>query len=75
MKLKDCTKEELILVIERLQFYSLCGREYVQRALCDVAELREARKLEEARRLLALQSQKIQEYNCAATFLSKSSSK
>ncbi len=45
MKLKDCTKEELIFVIERLQFYSLSGDYYVQRALGDVEEEREARKL------------------------------
>lgn len=62
MRLKDCTKEELIFVIERLQFYSLSGDYYVQRALRDVAEQREDRKLEEARRLAALQNQKMQEY-------------
>lgn len=62
MKLKDCTKEELIFVIERLQFYSLCGGEYVKRVLCVVEEQREERKLEEARRLAALQNQKMQEY-------------
>ena len=62
MKLKDCTKEELIFVIERLQFYSLSGDYYVQRALGDVEEEREARKLREARRLSALQNQKMQEY-------------
>lgn len=62
MTLKDCTKEELIFVIERLQFYSLSGDYYVRRALCDVAEQREERKLEEARRLSALQNQKMQEY-------------
>jgi len=45
VKLKDCTKEELIFVIERLQFYSLSGDYYVQRALGDVEEEREARKL------------------------------
>lgn len=62
MTLKDCTKEELIFVIERLQFYSLSGDYYVQRALRDVAEQREERKLEEAQRLSALQNQKMQEY-------------
>lgn len=62
MKLRDCTKEELIFVIKRLQFYSLSGDYYVQRALGDVEEEREARKLREARRLLALQNQKMQEY-------------
>ena len=62
MKLKDCTKEELIFLIERLQFYSLSGDYYVQRALGDVEEEREARKLREARRLSALQNQKMQEY-------------
>lgn len=62
MKLKDCTKEELIFVIERLQFYSLSGDYYVQRALGDVEEERKVRKLREARRLSDLQNQKMQEY-------------
>lgn len=51
MTLKDCTKEELIFVIKRLQFYSLSSDYYVRRALCDVEEEREHRRLEEARRL------------------------
>jgi hypothetical protein len=51
MKLSDCTKEELLFVIKRIQFYSLSGDYYVQRALGDVKEEREARKLREARRL------------------------
>lgn len=63
MKLKDCTKEELIFVIERLQFYSLSGDYYIQRALCDVAEQREERKLEEARRLTDVRLQNLQQYN------------
>ena len=62
MTLKDCTKEELIFVIKRLQFYSLSNDHCVQRALGDVEEEREARKLREARRLSALQNQKMQEY-------------
>lgn len=62
MTLKDCTKEELIFVIKRLQFYHLSGEYYIQRALCDVEEERERRRLEEARRLAALQNQKMQEY-------------
>ena len=62
MTLRDCTKEELIFVIERLQFYHLSGEYYIQRALCDVEEERERRRLEEARRLSGLQNQKMQEY-------------
>lgn len=62
MTLRDCTKEELIFVIGRLQFYHLSGEYYIQRALCDVEEERERRRLEEARRLAALQNQKMQEY-------------
>lgn len=62
MTLRDCTKEELIFVIKRLQFYSLSNDHCVQRALGDVEEEREARKLREARRLSALQNQKMQEY-------------
>ena len=46
MTLKDCTKEELIFVIERLQLYTLSGTEYVQRALEDVEMRREERKHE-----------------------------
>lgn len=63
MKLKDCTKEELIFVIERLQFYHLSGDYYVRRALCDVMEQREERKLEEARRLTDVRFQNLQQYN------------
>lgn len=63
MRLKDCTKEELIFVIERLQFYSLSGDYYVQRALRDVAEQREDRKLEETRRLTDVMLQNLQQYN------------
>lgn len=62
MKLKDCTKEELLFVIERLQLYNLSDDYYIQRVLCDVKERRASRKLEEARRLSALFSQKWQEY-------------
>lgn len=62
MNLKDCTKDELIFVIKRLQLYSLSDGHYIQLALRDVEEEREARKLEEARRLSGLQNQKMQEY-------------
>ena len=48
MKLKDCTKAELIFVIKRLQLYSLSDGHYIQLALRDVEEEREARKLREA---------------------------
>ena len=51
MKLKDCTKAELIFVIKRLQLYSLSDGHYIQLALRDVEEEREARKLREARQL------------------------
>ena len=62
MKLKDCTKAELIFVIKRLQLYSLSDGHYIQLALRDVEEEREARKLREARQLSGLQNQKMQEY-------------
>lgn len=62
MTLKDCTKEELIFVIKRLQLYNLSNDYCLQKVLGDVEEEREARKLREARRLLALQNQKVQEY-------------
>lgn len=63
MTLKDCTKEELIFVIERLQSYNLSSDYYVRRALCDVAEQREERKLEKARRLMDVRLQNLQQYN------------
>lgn len=62
MTLKDCTKEELVFVIKRLQMYSLSDGRYIQLALRDVEEERENRKLEEAKRLSGLQNQKMQEY-------------
>lgn len=62
MKLSDCTKAELLFVIERLQLYNLSDDYYIQRVLCDVKERREKRKLEEARRMEAVFSQKWQEY-------------
>lgn len=62
MMLKDCTKEELIFVIKRLQLYSLSNDHCLRQALGDVEEEREARKLREARRLSALKNQKMQEY-------------
>ena len=51
MRLKDCTKEELIFVIKRLQMYSLSDGHYIRLALRDVEEERETRKLREARQL------------------------
>lgn len=63
MKLKDCTKEELIFVIERLQFYGLtAGDYYISRALCDVEERRESQRNEEANRLSKLANEKHLEY-------------
>lgn len=62
MKLKDCTKAELIFVIKRLQMYSLSDGHFIQLALRDVEEEREARRLREARQLSGLQNQKMQEY-------------
>ena len=63
MTLKDCTKEELLFVIKRLQFYMLSGSDhYVKIALCDVEERRDEKKNKEAQRLLALAHQKRQEY-------------
>lgn len=49
--LKDCTKEELIFVIKRLQLYSLSNDHCLWQALGDVEEEREARKRREARRM------------------------
>lgn len=63
MTLKDCTKDELIFVIDRLKLYGLTsGDYYVNRALSDVAERRENQKHEEARRLAELANEKHLEY-------------
>lgn len=63
MTLKDCTKEELIFVIERLQFYGIdSGDYYVRRALSDVEERRDERKIERMRRLTKLADAKNREY-------------
>lgn len=61
--LKDCTKEELIFIIKRLQFYSLSGDSYyVDRALRDVEDERESKRFAEAKRLSSYAAQKRQEY-------------
>lgn len=63
MTLKDCTKEELIFVIERLHMYELTSSDYyVRRALCDVEERREMRKHERMKQLSELSAQKQREY-------------
>ena len=62
VKLKDCTRDELIFVIKRLQMYSLSGGHCIHLALRDVEEEREARKRREARQLADLQAQKMQKY-------------
>lgn len=63
MKLKDCTKEELIFVIGRLQLHGLtAGDYYINRALRDVEERRESQKTEEAKRLSKLANEKHLEY-------------
>ena len=63
MTLKDCTKDELIFVIERLQFYGLtAGDYYVRRALCDVEERREEQKHSKADQLLNRAALKQLEY-------------
>ena len=61
MTLKDCTKAELIFVVERLQSCWLAGGDYyVRRALCDVEELRANQRREKARRLLDYASKQLQ---------------
>ncbi len=61
MTLKDCTKEELIFIIKRLQFYSLSDSYFIDIALRDVEEERENKKLAEAKRLSDYSAQKRQE--------------
>lgn len=62
MTLKDCTKEELIFVIKRLQFHNLFGSHYIQLALRDVEEERERKKIDEAKRISDYAFQKRQEF-------------
>lgn len=62
MKLKDCTKEELIFVIERLQLYNPSQRHFLFRALNDVEMWREEKKLAAAEKLATLSNKKRQEY-------------
>lgn len=63
MKLKDCTKEELIFVIERLGVYTLSDTDYyVQRALDDVEDQRNEKKRIAARRLASYSAEKMREY-------------
>ncbi len=45
MTLKECTKEELIFVIKRLQMYSLSDGHYIRLALLDVEEERERKNM------------------------------
>ena len=61
MKLKDCTKDELIFVIERLQLYNPSQKHFLFRALNDVEMRREEKKFDEAKRISAYSSQKRQE--------------
>ncbi len=62
MTLINCTKEELIFVIERLQIYNPSQKHFVQRALNDVEMRREEKKFEEAKKVSAYAYQKRQEY-------------
>ena len=62
MRQKDCTKDELIFVIKRLQMYSLSDGHYIQLALRDVGEERERKKMDEARKIADYAFQKRQEY-------------
>ena len=61
MTLKNCTKDELIFVIERLQLYNPSQKHFVQRALNDVEMRREEKKIDEAKRISAYSAQKRQE--------------
>lgn len=58
MTLKQCTREELIFIIERLMFYSFSNDYYLNMALRDVEDQRFDRKIEESQRLSKLSAQK-----------------
>ena len=62
MTLKDCTKEEPIFVVKRLQILGAAGEYFIRRALCDVEDRRERRKHEEMRHLTELSAAKDREY-------------
>lgn len=62
MTLNDCTKAELIFVIERLQLWNQSQTHFVQCALNDVEEQRDKKKLEEAEKLSAYACKRRQEY-------------
>ena len=62
MKLKDCTKDELIFVIERLQLYNPSQKHFIFRALNDVEMRREEKKSDEAKKVSAYAHKKRQEY-------------
>ena len=62
MKLKDCTKDELIFVIERLQLYNPSQKHFIFRALNDVEMWREEKKSDEAKKVSAYAHKKRQEY-------------
>ena len=62
MTLTNCTKEELIFIIERLQLYNPTQTHFVQRALNDVEMRREEKKFDEAKKISAYSHQKRQEY-------------
>ena len=64
MTLKDCTKDELIFVIDRLQFCGLtAGDHYISLALNDVEMRREDRKFEQSRQLREQAQKKFEEYS------------
>lgn len=62
MTLTNCTKEELIFIIERLQLYNPSQKHFVLRALNDVAMQREEKKLARADQFADLSFKKRQEY-------------
>lgn len=59
MELKDCTKKELIQIIEQLR--RQVGDYYVLRAIFDVENERHEQKMKESKRLLAVMTQKSKE--------------
>ncbi len=63
MKLEDCTKKELLFIIERLRSHALNSDKYfLKTALLEVEERRENKKIDEADRLLNYSTQKQKEY-------------
>lgn len=64
MTIKDCTKDELVYIIERLSFPHRIEKNFtIQRALTDLEYQREDKKIRDAECLRDVADKKLAEYN------------